>query len=287
MKPTTDDALPELPAVVRPFLKWVGGKGQLLRELGPRIEAVGTFGRYHEPFVGGGALFFHLYSLRRLGRSLAYLSDNNQNLLDAYHGIAENVDAVIAALREHETLHGHDHYYATRAEVPASLTGRAARIIYLNKTCFNGLYRENSKGLFNTPMGRYKKPLICDEPNLRAVAEALRHAKVERRHFSEVLKHAKPGDLVYFDPPYWPVSSTASFTSYAKDNFTPADQEALAGVFATLVQRGVHVMLSNSDTKPVRMLYAKFQIDTVHANRNVNSDPSKRGKINEVLVRSF
>ena len=172
--------------------------------------------------------------------------------------------------------------------VPETLTARAARVIYLNKTCFNGLYRENSKGQFNVPMGSYKKPLICDEPNLRAVAVALSKAKIARRHFREVLDHSQPGDLVYFDPPYWPVSSTASFTSYAKDNFTRADQEELAEIAVKLKEAGVNVLLSNSDTPLIRSLYVKkFKIDTVHATRNVNSDPSKRGKINEVLVRSF
>jgi DNA adenine methylase len=247
----------------RPFLKWVGGKRQLLPELLSCVKKAGEFGRYHEPFVGGGALFFELSRLEKIKRQ-AYLSDNNRNLIDTY-------------------------YYEVRAHVPDSLLERAARIIYLNKTCFNGLFRENSKGLFNVPLGKYKNPLICDEVNLRAVATALKKTKIEARPFESVLNRAKPGDLVYFDPPYHPVSKTSSFTAYAKGGFGEDAQQELANVFRELDRAGVHVLLSNSMTDFVKELYHEYRtgIVEVFARRMVNSRADRRGKVAEVLVRNF
>ena len=271
----------------RPFLKWVGGKGQLLEHLMNAIDRAGDFGRYHEPFVGGGALFFALWRAKRLGRPHAYLSDGNLNLVETYQGVKENVDEVIALLRDHTKRHSEAYFYAMRAEVPDSVTARAARIIYLNKTCFNGLYRENSKGLFNTPFGRYKNPVICDEKNLRAASDALRHANIEARSFEVVLDHAKKGDLVYFDPPYLPVSKTSNFTAYAKDGFGMVGQERLAEVFAKLDRRGVKVMLSNSDAPPIRALYENFALQDILATRAVNSRGDRRGKVSELLVTNF
>jgi len=276
------------PSVIpRPFLKWAGGKGQLLGELFVQVDKAGAFGRYHEPFVGGGALFFEMARQGRLPRALAYLSDSNQNLIDAYQGLKEDVDGVIRELMTHKTRHSEEYFYAVRANVPKTLVERAARIIYLNRTCFNGLFRENSKGGFNVPFGKYKNPLICDEMNLRACAEALKKAKVDARHFEAVLKHAEPGDFVYFDPPYVPVSATASFTAYDKGGFGEDSQRLLAKVFAELSQRGVKLLLSNSMTDLVRELYCGFHIDEVFAKRSVNSRGDRRGKIAEVLVRNF
>lgn len=274
-------------AVARPFLKWVGGKSQLLGALMNTLAPLGRPKGYHEPFIGGGALYFALHAVGRLPVGRRFVSDANPNLLDAYLGVRDAVEAVIKHLLEHKAQHGEEHYYAVRASVPRGGAARAARIIYLNKTCYNGLYRENSRGGFNVPMGRYKNPLICDAENLRAVSQALQGVDIAPRDFREVLVHAKKGDLVYFDPPYWPVSPTANFTAYAKDNFSEQDQRDLARVFATLAKRGVNVLLSNSDTPFVRELYADFAIDTVQANRNVNSRADRRGKVNEVLVRSF
>jgi DNA adenine methylase len=268
-------------------LKWAGGKGQLLGELFVQVDKAGAFGRYHEPFVGGGALFFEMARQGRLPRALAYLSDSNQNLIDAYQGLKEDVDGVIRELMTHKTRHSEEYFYAVRANVPKTLVERAARIIYLNRTCFNGLFRENSKGGFNVPFGKYKNPLICDEMNLRACAEALKKAKVDARHFEAVLKHAEPGDFVYFDPPYVPVSATASFTAYDKGGFGEDSQRLLAKVFAELSQRGVKLLLSNSMTDLVRELYCGFHIDEVFAKRSVNSRGDRRGKIAEVLVRNF
>jgi len=265
----------------------VGGKGQLLPELLAAVEAAGAFANYHEPFVGGGALFFELSRREALKERKAYLSDNNMGLITAYSGVKKDATAVIALLQEHKARHCEAYFYQVRAEVPADPIERAARIIYLNKTCYNGLYRENSKGLFNTPFGRYKNPLICDEDNLRAVAKALQDAHIEQRPFDAVLDHAGKGDFVYFDPPYHPVSKTASFTSYDKGGFGEDQQRRLAEVFAELDRRGVKVLLSNSMTPFVEELYRAFTLREVFATRSVNSKADRRGKVSEALVANF
>ncbi|MCC6488001.1 MAG: DNA adenine methylase [Candidatus Hydrogenedentes bacterium] len=275
-------------SVPRPFLKWVGGKGQLLDPLLRLVERAGEFGRYHEPFAGGAALFFELYRIGGLGRKHAYLSDTNERLIDAFLAVQQNVDRVINRLKAHRALHSKDHYYAVRGEVPDGLIERGARIIYLNRTCYNGLFRENSKGLFNVPFGRYENPLICDEENLRAASMALTHAKVEVRPFGSVLEEVERGDLVYFDPPYDPLSRTASFTAYEKTGFGRDKQQELAAVAKALTDMGVKVILSNSMTPFICKLYADhFMIDEVLARRHVNSRADRRGAVSEVLIRNF
>jgi DNA adenine methylase len=271
----------------RPFLKWVGGKRQLLPELLERIDEAGEFGRYHEPFIGGGALFFEMYRLGILGRKKAYLSDNNPRLIETYEVVRDDTDELIRLLKQHKAKNDHDYYYEVRANVPKNKTARAARIIYMNKTCYNGLYRENRKGLFNTPYGRYKNPQICDEENLHACAEALRRTRIDARHFDTVTKAAKEGDLVYFDPPYHPVSETASFTSYAKDGFGEDAQLLLHRVYRELDTNDVKALLSNSYTLFVRNLYQGFTIDEVSATRAINSRADRRGNVSEVLIRNF
>jgi DNA adenine methylase len=281
---TTKNNLP------RPFLKWVGGKGQLLDELYQRVALAKPFKRYHEPFVGGGALFFELCRRGELGRSKAFLSDNNSRLIDVYEAIQENVEDLIVLLQEHKLRHDHDYYYAVRAEVPDDLIARAARIIYMNKTCYNGLFRENSRGEFNVPMGRYKNPMICDEDNLRAVAAALTKARVEQRPFASILDRTKEEDLVYFDPPYDPVSKTASFTGYHLGQFGEDGQHQLADVFHELTRKGIRAILSNSMTPLIRTLYKGkpgVVFESVSANRNVNSRADRRGKVSEALIRNF
>lgn len=274
-------------AAPRPFLKWVGGKRQLLPDLLKRVDAAGDFKRYHEPFLGGGALYFELSRLGRLGRQ-AYLSDNNGPLIAAYEGVKLRVEEVIAALREHKAQHSERYYYTVRSQAPDDLVKVAARIIYLNKTGYNGLYRENSKGLFNVPFGRYKDPAICDENNLRAVSRALKNAKIENRHFETVRARAKPGDLVYFDPPYHPISKTSSFTGYDRGGFGEDSQRLLATVCRELTEKNVKVLLSNSMSDLIVELYGgDFTIDEVFASRNVNSKGDRRGKVSEVLVRNF
>jgi DNA adenine methylase len=267
----------------------VGGKTQLLEQMEPLLPP--RFGRYFEPFVGGAALFFALRGRPRSkpskeGRE-AVLSDVNRELVDCYIAVRDHVEAVIRALRDHR--YESDHYYAVRAWKPSELPlpERAARTIFLNKTGYNGLYRVNRSGQFNVPFGRYTQPLFCDPENLRACSMALRGVAIENQDFSAVVKHAKAGDFVYFDPPYVPLSPTSDFTAYIPGGFGESEQRKLAAVFAKLAGRGVHVMLSNSETKLVRDLYAGFQIDVVHASRSVNSKASRRGKLHEVVVRSF
>ena len=267
----------------RPVLKWAGGKGQLLPELTKRIPA--NFRAYHEPFIGGGALFFELAGQGRL--TTVHLSDINRSLIDVYAALCDCVEDVISILRRHR--HDETYYYTIRALQPdkLSLPERAARIIYLNKTCYNGLYRENRAGEFNVPFGRYKNPTICDEPNLRAVSCVLQSVHISCRHFSSVLDVARPGDFVYFDPPYHPVSATANFTSYDRNNFGEQDQTRLRDAFAELARRGVKAMLSNSDTPFIRKLYVDHAVSRVYASRAVNSKAKLRGKVAEVIACSY
>jgi DNA adenine methylase len=275
----------------RPFLKWAGGKGQLLDELRQRYENAAHTGRYHEPFVGGGAFFFDLCRRNLLGRRKALLSDTNERLIETYQAIRDDAESVIALLKKHKEEHSRnarEYYYRVRAHVPGDPAARAARIIYLNRTCFNGLYRENSRGEFNVPIGKYSNPRICGEDNLRAVADALnRKTKIEQRSFQTVVGRAQAGDFVYFDPPYHPLSETASFTSYARNGFTESDQRQLAAVYAELDAKGVRVLLSNSDTPLIEELYREFTIEKVYATRKINSRASSRGAIHEILVRNF
>jgi DNA adenine methylase len=263
----------------RPFLKWAGGKTQMLEQYGPLFPA--RFNRYHEPFVGGGAVFFHLRP-----RS-AVLSDDNAELLDCWRAIRDDVDAVIRALSGH--VYERDHYYAVRAIDPATLppAERAARTIYLNRTCFNGLYRVNSKGGFNVPFGRYVNPRIVDAPNLRACAKALWRVRLTCGPFRQVLDRARRGDFVYLDPPYNPLSKTSYFTGYAPGGFGIDDQKELAAVFAELDARGALVMLSNSDTPLVRELYGGFRLVEVRGARAISSKTTKRGPIGELVMLNY
>ena len=263
----------------KPFLKWAGGKAQLIDRFSSLIP--GGSGRYFEPFVGGGALFFSLRPRR------ATLCDINAELMDCYSAVRDDVDAVIAALKKHR--YEKRYFYRIRALDPSTLTlpVRAARTIFLNKAGFNGLYRVNSQGRFNVPFGRHTNPTICDEPNLRACSLALRNARLGVKDFEQAVSQARPGDFVYFDPPYVPVSDTSYFTSYIPGGFGWDQQRRLASVFATLAERGVSVMLSNSDVAAVRGLYEGFRIDRVEATRRINCNSRARGKIGEVVVRSY
>jgi len=270
--------LQDLPAP-RPFLKWVGGKSQLLHQFRPLLPEM--FGRYFEPFVGGAALFFAMRPPRAL------LRDVNKELVDCYTAIRDDVEGVIAALGTH--VYESDHYYEVRDQHPPklSLAKRAARTIFLNKTGFNGLYRVNRKGGFNVPFGRHVNPNICDEDNLRSCSLALTDVDVRVRDFKSIVTDAAPRDFVYFDPPYVPLSDTADFTSYSAGGFSWKDQQRLAEVFKELTEKGVYAMLSNSDTAAVRELYAGFSIEAVYATRSVNSVGAGRGKVAEVVVRNY
>ena len=263
----------------RPFLKWAGGKGQLLDALVGSLPD--RFARYHEPFLGGGALFFALKPKR------AVLSDVNTELIDCWTTVRDDPEALIAALGQHP--HSEEHYYEVRAQQPQrlGLVRRAARTIFLNKTGFNGLYRVNSRGEFNVPFGRHVRPRICDVDNLRACAAALAGVELSCAPFERVLRRARPGDLVYFDPPYVPVSRTASFTAYHHTAFGIADQERLALVFERLAARQVAVMLSNADVPWVRERFARFRIRGITARRCVNCNTARRGPVGEVIVTNY
>ena len=266
-----------------PIVKWAGGKSQLLNVFDGMLPD--RFNRYFEPFVGGGAMFFHLYG--RPQRLPAVLSDLNAELINAYESVRDDVESVIKLLKEHRNER--EYFYHVRSLDTTRLTKaeRAARIIYLNKTCFNGLYRVNSHGQFNVPFGSYKNPRTCDETNLRAASQALKSVQLSSDHFKTTLKTARRGDFVYLDPPYQPLSATANFTSYTSRCFTEKDQEQLAEVVAQLDRRGCFVMLSNSDNSLIRDLYKQFRIETVYATRAINCKAGGRGRITELVVLNY
>jgi DNA adenine methylase len=264
-----------------PVVKWVGGKTRLLPELTARLPA--RFGRYFEPFCGGAALFFALRP------AAAVLSDGNRDLVATYRALADDVDAVIRRLALHRRHHGPEYYYELRTRwndptVSWSAVDRAAAFIYLNKTCYNGLWRVNRRGAFNVPIGRYTDPPICVPDALRAAGTALARADLRTGDFRAAVDDARKGDLVYFDPPYDPVTRTANFTSYTAGAFGDDDQRALAELARTLVARGCRVMLSNSDTRFVRSLYRGFRVDRVRCARAINSNAARRGDVDEVVV---
>ncbi|HEU5181427.1 MAG TPA: DNA adenine methylase [Candidatus Polarisedimenticolia bacterium] len=271
----------------RPFLKWAGGKTQLLSRLEALFPEAGSFDRYLEPFLGSGAVFFRVQS--NCSPRTVLLSDGNEELVLAWRSIQKDVEGVIALLERHRRRHGREHYYRVRARSPESLSPaeRAARLIYLNKTCFNGLYRVNAAGIFNVPMGRYDDPPILDAGNLRRVARALCGVRLKGAHFRETLDDARPDDFIYFDPPYDPLSATSSFTSYMNGAFRERDQEELAEVYRVLTDRGCRVMLSNSDTALIRRLYGAFDIRPVKVRRSINSNAARRGPVPEVVVLSY
>jgi DNA adenine methylase len=263
----------------RPFLKWAGGKRQLLPrllELAPR-----TFGHYFEPFLGGGALFFALRPAR------ATLSDLNVRLIRTYKGVRDNVDAVIRLLSSYPPHLTRFYYSMRRVDIDVrGDTEVAAWFIYMNKTAYNGLYRVNRRNQFNVPFGRYKNPTICDEPTLRACSSALAGTELRAEDFEVAVARAKRGDFVYFDPPYVPLSATSSFTSYTWQGFSARQHRRLRDVALRLKRRGVSVLLSNSSTPLVRDLYSDgFELIEVSATRMINSKATERGAVTELIIR--
>ncbi|MDK4294926.1 DNA adenine methylase [Corynebacterium accolens] len=272
---------------VKPLVKWAGGKRQLLPHIHAALPA-GTPRRYYEPFIGGGAVLFSLTP------ASARVNDLNSELINLYEVVREGVDELISLVSTYPN--DADFFYQLRAVdrdadrfAALSATERAARTLYLNKTCYNGLYRVNSAGQFNAPFGRYKNPTICDEDTLRGVHQYFRDNDITftQGDFAAAVAGAGEGDFVYFDPPYDPVNVTSSFTGYQKGGFDRAEQERLKAVCDDLDARGVKFLLSNSATEFIRELYADFSIDTVAATRAINSVGSRRGKVDEVLVHNY
>ncbi len=268
-----------------PIIKWVGGKSRLVPELLKRAPK--NYRRYFEPFLGGGALFFALEP------DDAWLGDMNRPLIEMYHAVAERPEAVISRLEQHKKNNLNGYYnevrewWNTRREFAADKVGAAAAFIFLNKTCFNGLWRVNRDGFFNVPKGDYKDPAIFDPDEIRAAARALGGARLMVNEYDVTTVEAQGGDFVYFDPPYDPISETSSFTSYTKDRFGKAEQKRLAEYARALASKGVQVMLSNSDTPFVRELYEGFAIDVIQRAGTISSKGSKRGKVNEVVITSY
>ena len=267
------------------FVKWAGGKKQLIDQFKPFFPK--EIKRYSDPFVGGGAVLF--YVLKNYKPKEVFIFDINEELINTYETIKNDVENLIVELKKLKSLHNKEHYYEIRAENPQLLSKltRASRFIYLNKTCFNGLYRVNSKGSFNVPIGSYKNPLICPEDDLREISKLLKNVNIICGGFEECLKLAKKKDFIYFDPPYYPLNKS-SFTTYTKDKFLDEEQIKLKEVFSKLDKKKCKVMLSNSDTKFIKDLYEEYQpIKKVRATRMINCNASKRGKINEIVVRNY
>lgn len=269
-----------------PVVKWVGGKRQLLDEIAPRLPKRIT--TYCEPFLGGGAVLFSLQPRN------AIVNDLNADLMLVYEVIRDDVELLIAALEQHENTA--EYFYNIRdldrdkdAYREMSAIERASRIIYLNKTCYNGLFRVNASGEFNSPFGHYKNPNIVNAPVLRAVSKYLTANNIQLLHidFEEVLQRVPRGGFVYLDPPYDPVSDTASFTGYNRGGFGREEQERLKRCCDELAARGVRFLLSNSATSFIKELYTGYTVEIVHAKRTINSDASKRGAVEEVLIRNY
>ncbi len=274
----------------KPFVKWAGGKRQLIPILNQNLPI--SFGTYYEPFLGGGALLFHI--LTDNNSQKCSISDLNSDLVLAYTTIRDRIDALISSLKNHEKNYQKDsesYYYSIRESNPRSEIEKTSRLIFLNRTCFNGLYRVNSKGKFNVPLGKYSNPNIINEENLHAVSHILQSSRIsiKCRDFEAVLRDAKKGDLVYFDPPYQPVSSTANFTSYTNKDFTYDDLTRLAGLCLKLDSRGCKVLLSNSDSKEVVDIFSKhpWKITKIEANRSINSNSKKRTGHFELLIKNY
>ncbi|MGH2470305.1 MAG: DNA adenine methylase, partial [Chloroflexota bacterium] len=265
-----------------PFVKWAGGKRSLLAQMAPFFPTLEGGARYFEPFLGGGAVYFQLQPAR------AVLSDLNSELIGAYRVIRDGVAELMTDLDGH----GDDaaHYYATRARAVAGLSPveQASRFIYLNKWCYNGLYRVNSKGIFNVPRGRYNTPpRLYHADNLHAISRLLAGADLRVAPYQEALASAQAGDFAYLDPPYAPLSSTAYFTSYTRDDFGQADQRALASALRDLDRRGVRFLLNNHNTPELRELYQPFHVRVINARRNINSRIDRRAGVEELVVTNY
>jgi DNA adenine methylase len=298
----------------KPFLKWAGGKGQLLdkfQELYPVELKQNKIENFYEPFLGSGAVFFDV--ARKYTIKYAYLYDINEELILTYKVIQEDVSKLLEFLHRYQNQYQRlnkkerkEFFYEQRTnynlqrfnidykKISDQWFSRAAQLIFLNRTCFNGLYRVNSKGEFNSPAGDYENPKICDEQNLMEVNRVLQIAEIKKANFNEVFGDMKPKSFVYFDPPYRPISKTASFKAYSKFDFNDNEQVKLAELFGQLHQEGAKLMLSNSDPKNIDLndnffdeIYKDFNIVRIPAKRIINSNASKRGAINEIVVTNY
>jgi DNA adenine methylase len=267
---------------LRPILKWAGGK----RSLVPRIlkELPERIGTYYEPFVGGAAVFLALAEERRFQR--AVITDKNKELINLYTVVRDDLGKLLKKLESLQHQTSEEQYYEIRAQRGGDKIARAARLIYLNKTGYNGLYRVNSSGGFNVPYGRYKRPKIYDPERLGEMSRALQDVTIEVADFDDSCVKAVKGDAVYLDPPYLPVSKTASFSAYHSEAFGLPEHQRLAKAFEKLVKKGVSAVLSNSATPETRALYKKFKSSDVQVRRPINSVASGRGAIAELLVVS-
>jgi DNA adenine methylase len=282
-EPLIEDAVE---TTAQPFVKWAGGKRNLLNSIRPLLPT--EFKNYHEIFVGGGALFFAL--IDRITQ--AYLSDNNLDLVVTYQEIKKDPTKLIARLKEYAEGHSYKQFQRVRDEAPQDPVEMAARFIYLNKTCFNGLWRVNKSGKFNVPMGDYAKPKIVDEENLMACNRALQKATITCHDYREIDPRPQKGDFCYIDSPYQPTADD-SFTAYTKENFTEKNQSELRDFVVELHRAGVLLMLSNSKTKHIKNLYSEkgldkfFRFHTVQAPRTVNCKPNNRGAVDEYLITNY
>ena len=280
----------------KPFVKWVGGKRQLIKQ----FKDMGLFppsgfnpkkSTYIEPFVGGGAMFFDALPLNN-----AVLSDMNEELVITYNVIKTDVESLIKELKAHQKKNNKNYFLGVRAINIDKLSDVkiASRFIYLNRTCFNGMYRVNSSGGFNVPFGLNTNPLICDDINLKKVSISLQDVEIKHSDYSNVVSNAKKGDFIYFDPPYAPISKTSSFTSYTKAGFGKQQQIELRDTFFKLHKRGCFIMLSNSNSDFIKEIYGeitmkskKIKLHEVFANRAINSKGDGRGKVKEIVVVNY
>lgn len=273
--------------IPQPFVKWAGGKRQLLPQLKSFFPK--DFNKYIEPFVGGGAVFFYLFRKKKLVNKKSILIDINQDLINSYDVIKYHVRELINSLKKHknEKIYYYkvrdwdkdDQFYNNLSNIE-----KASRLIYLNKCCYNGLYRVNSKGQFNVPFGKYKNPNLCDEKNLVSIKKALHNIDIIHGSFEKCLDYAESGDFLYLDPPYYPISKTSSFTNYAKEDFGIKHQKILFNIFKELDNRGCKLMLSNSFSEFVKNLYKDYRKVALNAKRAINCDATKRGSIKEILI---
>lgn len=271
---------------MKPILKWVGGKRQIMSEINKRLPK--EYGNYFEPFLGGASV------LMNINPEKAYVNDLNNELINVYEVIKQSPKELIENLKKHKNES--DYFYKVRSldrdkEKFQNMTNiqKASRIIYLNKTCYNGLYRVNLRGELNAPFGRYKNPLICDEENIKEVSHFFNEKDIRffNEDFEQFLSKCKKNDFVYLDPPYDPINDSSNFTGYNANGFGRNDQKRLKKLCDKLDKKGVKFLLSNSSTKFINDLYKEYKIDKIDAKRSINSKGNKRGSIKEVLVRNY